>query len=711
MVARASQIKILDFGLAKLIEKQRVAMTSDLSTLAFPGTAIHAETKPGAILGTVAYMSPEQATGRTLDHRTDIFSLGVVLYEMLTSKHPFEGKSAIDTLHTIINQEPPSAIELNPRLPAEIGEILAKALAKEPDERYQHAGDFELDLRRFKRALESNSLISAQRPAAGTPSEQRRAPGLWLWAGVGALVVLAVGLSAWMLGRSTASTKRAVALENVTLTPLTTDPGYEGEPTFSPDGETIAYVSDRTGNLEIYIQQVSGGPYRNITNDAADDAQPAYSPDGKRIAFVSTRSSSSALVYRGPAFPLMGGDIWVMPALGGSARRIAEAGNFPSWSPDGSSIIYESGPWGNPKVLSVPASGGAPREIPITLKAGEPPLVFLFYPSYSSDGRRIVFEANQETIYVVSAAGGEAQRIAKGKRPAWNADSGAIIYSSAEPGRNFSLWQVPVSLAEGKRAGSAEPLTISHGRDTQPAVSRDGKLIAFAAQDVSFNIEAIPFDAEAGRLLGAPQPITSGNNISYFFSVSPDGLSVVYEASRGATVHIWKVDRGSDPVQLTSDPDFEDHYPKFSPDGRIAFMRREIKKPGQLGLWLMATDGANPQQLLEASVGAFLTWTPDGRGIVYFSPDDKQLHLFDLATKRTQRITDEPGVRTFQNFSPDGKWLIYSSTRETGTADIRAIPMAGGESRRIVATLHEDSHQFVSPSGRWLYFQFDHKNI
>jgi len=181
-----------------------------------------------------------------------------------------------------------------------------------------------------------------------------------------------------------------------------------------------------------------------------------------------------------------------MPALGGSARRIAEGGNFPSWSPDGSTIIYESGPWGNPKVLSVPASGGAPREIPITLKASEPPLVFLFYPSYSSDGRRIVFEANQETIYVVSAAGGDAQRIAKGKRPAWNADSSAIIYSKAEPGRNFSLWQVPVSLAEGKTAGSAEPLTISHGRDTQPAVSRDGKLIAFAAEDVSFISRRFP---------------------------------------------------------------------------------------------------------------------------------------------------------------------------------------------------------------------------
>src|SRR3989454_11294950 len=155
MVARTSQIKILDFGLAKLVEKQRAAMATDLTTLAFPGAVVHTETKPGVILGTVAYMSPEQATGRALDHRTDIFSLGVVLYEMLTGKRPFEGKSAIDTLHAIINQEPPPAIELNPRLPAEITDILGKALAKDAEERYQHAGDFELDLRRLKPAIQS----------------------------------------------------------------------------------------------------------------------------------------------------------------------------------------------------------------------------------------------------------------------------------------------------------------------------------------------------------------------------------------------------------------------------------------------------------------------------------------------------------------------------------------------------------------------------
>src|SRR6266567_1248161 len=169
MVAHTSQIKILDFGLAKLVEKQRAAMATDLTTLAFPGAGVHAETKPGVILGTVAYMSPEQATGRALDHRTDIFSLGVVLYEIFTGKRPFEGKSAIDTLHAIINQEPPPAIEVNPRLPAEITDILGKALAKDAEERYQHAGDFELDLRRFKRALESNSLISIQKQTAVLP--------------------------------------------------------------------------------------------------------------------------------------------------------------------------------------------------------------------------------------------------------------------------------------------------------------------------------------------------------------------------------------------------------------------------------------------------------------------------------------------------------------------------------------------------------------
>jgi eukaryotic-like serine/threonine-protein kinase len=307
-------IKVLDFGLAKLIEKERIVSgVSELTTIQVPSN--RNETQPGVIMGTVSYMSPEQARAEKLDNRTDIFSLAVVLYEMVTGDRPFKGKSVIDTLHAIINQEPPPLVELNSQLPPELADILGKALTKEPAERYQHAGDFELDLRRLKKAIESNTLISTQSRALNTKAEKRRWLGPWsLIVGVSFVAIIAIVV--WILGHSTASTEVALAsLTTTTLTPLTADPGYEGEPTFSPDGQTIAYVSDRSGNFEIFLKQISGGPDINLTKSGADDVQPAFSPDGKQIAFVSTRSSSSNLLYPGVDYSLLGGDIWVMPAL------------------------------------------------------------------------------------------------------------------------------------------------------------------------------------------------------------------------------------------------------------------------------------------------------------------------------------------------------------------------------------------------------------
>src|SRR5712691_2781675 len=398
ILMRASQIKILDFGLAKLVEKQMASLlSSELSTMAYPITGIKANTQVGSIAGTIAYMSPEQAEGRPIDHRTDIFSLGMVLYEMLTGQRPFERKSTIDTLHAIINDEPPPANELNPSLPPELVEILAKALAKDPEERYQHAGDLELDLRRFKRALDAKSLPSTHHQL-GTQQ-----PSLWtvwrttiIWASICTLLGLSLA-GVWLLRRPSVSPRRSVALENVSLVQLTSDPGFEGQPTFSPDGETIAYVSDRTGNFEIYFRQVSGGPDINISNNPADDVSPAFSPDGKQIAFVSTRATatdSTTGQTRDNNFfeclptatdePLMGGDIWIMPALGGSARRIVESGNFPSWSSDGSAIFFTRGQWKKQKIFRVTASGGEPQEIPIKFKSGES-APFLLFPKQSAD--------------------------------------------------------------------------------------------------------------------------------------------------------------------------------------------------------------------------------------------------------------------------------------------------------------------------------------
>jgi Tol biopolymer transport system component len=505
-------------------------------------------------------------------------------------------------------------------------------------------------------------------------------------------------------------------LANITLTPLTSDPGYEGEPAFSPDRQTIAYVSDRSGNFEIFLKQISGGPDINLTNNAADDVQPAFSPDGKQIAFVSTRSSSSNLLYPGVDYSLLGGDIWVMSALGGSARRIAESGNFPSWSQDGSMILYTRGTsWFQPKMQRVAAQGGEPQDIPITFAGNEPPQPFWMYPSYSMDNRWITFEAGNN-IFVVNAEGGSARRLVKGKRPVWSADSQAIIYSNTESGKNLSLWQVPFSLKEGTTAGAPEPLTVGRGRDIQAAVSRDGKMITYAAQELAFNAEIMPFDAEQGGQTGAPHAATSGSNSIYFLNFSPDAHSIVFENHLGQSGYIWRLDIGSPPIQLTSDAKFDDSSPRWSPDGKtIAFIRRAVNgsltaQRVESGLWLMSADGANPRLLIENAINP--QWQPDGQALAYGGVVDgrNQLFIFDLRTKTGRRLTNEVGTVPVCTFSPDGKWLIYQSNA-SGNIDLRALPLAGGESRFVVATPHQDYHPFVSPTGKWLYFQLDHKNI
>lgn len=500
---------------------------------------------------------------------------------------------------------------------------------------------------------------------------------------------------------------------NITITPLTNDLGYEGEPTFSADGETIAYVSDRTGNFEIYIQQISGGAYRNVTENPGDDVQPAYSPDGKNIAFVSTRSSASTLRWEGYDLPLMGGDIWVMAALGGEARRIAKEGNFPSWSHDGSALLYTGGPSFNQKIYRVDALGGAPTEFVPKLDVEKGRARFFLYPQYSADDRFILFEADSPTgfgprdIWVMSAADGSVQHVAKGMCPKWNADSSAIIYSSAEPGKNFSLWQRPFPIAGD---APATPLTISRGRDVQVAISRDGRKMAFAGLDLSSNVETLNFDDAAGKPVGTPVPLTSGRQISYFQSLAPDGQTAVFESRQGFGSHLWKVGRGTAASQLTSDPKYDDTFPRWSPDASsIAFTRKDSTQAmSSAGLWVMAVDGASPRQLVERAGN--MAWTGDSKGIVYFSYVNRQLYLFDIATNSSRQITDEPQIHPIFAVSADSKYIVFQSL-ETGNVDLKVIAIEGGTSRVVVATPRQDYHPFMSPSGKWLYFEPDHKNL
>lgn len=224
--------------------------------------------------------------------------------------------------------------------------------------------------------------------------------------------------------------------------------------------------------------------------------------------------------------------------------------------------------------------------------------------------------------------------------------------------------------------------------------------------DMTFNLEAVGFDAEAGRVIGEPRPLTTGNQIIYFMRFSPDGRSIVFQSARGSGTHLWRLDPGAEPVQITSDSRFEETMPQWGPDGTMLFNRA---RGASTSLWVMASDGANPRQLIEGVASNAPRWLPDGSGFVYTK--DAQYYEYKMATGQSRQLTKEKGFKGMAAISPDGKWIAYQFQGTGYNINVHATPMDGGPARMIVATPKQDYHPLFSPSGRWMYFQPDHKNI
>ncbi len=685
IVGNGGRVKILDYGVAKLLSTS--AETGESETTA---VARHL-TEPGMMVGTLTYMAPEQIDGRAVDARTDIFALGIVLGEMLSGRNPVAGATTADTLQKIMNAPPP-ADRIGRDLPPRVMEIVQRALAANPAERYQHAGDLELDLRRAMATL-NEQPVAATRPGRIAP---------WLIASAAA-GLLAGGVTGFIAARRTTSAAPP-APPRLTFTPLTSDPGYEGEPTFSPDGRSIVYVSDRTGNLDLFLKQVAGGPDLNLTNDPADDAQPSFSPDGKSIAFVSTRASAAPLIYRAPDVPAMGGDIWIMSALGGVPRRIAQDGNFPSWSPDGASVVFTRGPWQQQKIFRVSTSDGGAAALNVEMPTTP---LFIHNPRYSPDGTWLTFATTQpDNVWIVEGQGGRARSLGPGQSPSWQ-DASTIVYSDRAPGRNSTLSRVRIDR-HGEPVEEVEPLTSGRGSDRDAVVSADGTVMAFAAQTIAFNIERVPFDGVQGKVTGPPEAITLGNGKNPFFSVSPDGRSVVFQSERNAKRKLWRKDLDTGAVtQLTLDERFSEAQPRWSPDGKfIAFVRND---GDTYSLMIMNNDGANVRKLLAGR--GFLAWSRDSRALAFFSFSERQICTYELATGRVRAVTKEATVRTMQNFSSGGKWIVYQAHGATMSTDVRVVPVSGGPSMVIADSPQEEMHPFFAPDDRWLYYQLGHKNL
>ncbi len=707
LVSEDGYIKVADFGLAKL----KPSYGGETATLTG-----HFSTDPGKVVGTVAYMSPEQLQGQVVDGRGDVFSFGIVLYEMATGKSPFLRGSAASTSAAILRDSPEPIQKAEPAAPAELDRIISKALEKEPDFRYQTMEELATDLKRLRRDLEGGQLAREQ---AGTAPAAPRHRGWKIAAGVAALVLVILAgawLDSWLRTRP-----RAVPPMRVVQ--LTTLPGLEDEPTWSPDGRSIAYTSNAAGNLDIYVQQIGGGKAIRITDSDADDAQPAWSPDGTLIAFVSARARPekhlSAMLNLGGwslFFAGRNGDLWVMPALGGTPRRIAEDAYFPAWSPDGKRLVYQcllQEHWD--LCLQEVEGSGAPRAL--GLDRLQVPVVT--QPAWSPDGRWIAFVAATPgfmRLYVMPTEGGDPRALTEADKvalqPAWSPDN-QWLYFSSDRGGQMNIWK-----ARFQNGGIEEPvrLTTGSGPDLHARLDSTGRRLAYSSlQNLS---DLWEFDLKTGR----DARVTTETAFEDLGNPSPDGRWLAFGSNRLGANHIWlrNVDTGN-LTQVTTTP-----YPGqgagaswWSPDSKYLYF-----SDGQgIEQYEVAVGSARRIFTLPSQAAGF-SGQPAGFSLSRFclSPDGKYLVLpgppalpeivrIEVATGQDVILAKPPeGVPLEPFCSPDGQWVTFHVQRGP-IRKVWLVPMAGGTAQQVTFGESEDSHPSWSPDSRLIYFDRNHQDV
>ena len=654
LVTERGEVKVLDFGVAKLTPvKERIAETRDptVTTGAFEEEL----TATGVAVGTVAYMSPEQARGEAPDSRTDLFSFGAVLYEMATGKQPFTGSTTAVVFHAILSQDPSPPVNLNPEISPKLDEIISKALEKDRLLRYQSASEMRVDLKRLKRELETG------RSGAAPPRPVAR----WRWRRFAALLAVCVPALAALLWY--VLPRRSSAPPHFTFVQLTDQPGAEIYPSLSPDGKSFVYQSRASGNWDIYFQRVGGKTAINLTKDSPEyDGQPAFSPDGEHIAFRSERE---------------GGGIFIMGATGESVRRLTDFGHNPSWSPDGKEIVCSTasflsnrpedrgvGGWG--QLFRVNTSTSEKRLI-------SPHVQDAVQPQWSPHGYRIAYWGSpkgQRDVWTVAASGGDPVAVTNDPyvdwNPVWSAD-GSYLYFSSDRGGSMNLWRVPLDEKSGKLLGAPEAVTTPSPYSGFITFSRDGLHMAYAQITRDLNLYKIGFDPAKETVVGKPLSLTRGSKEMVFPDVSPDGQWVAFcTRLKPENVYLIRTD-GSGLRQLTDDI-YQDRVPRWSPDGkRIAFFSN---RSGTLQIWTIKPDGSGLEQLTDTPGGgaSIPVWSPDGTRLLcqQVGPDfifDTRKPWKDQSPQELPAPPEPAALFTAWSWSPDGRKLAGGLSRTDGT--------------------------------------------
>jgi Tol biopolymer transport system component len=713
-VTETGQAKVLDFGLAKLVaEGESVAET--MTGMAVPSDAVPKAlvTTPGQTMGTVAYMSPEQVRGQELDARTDIFSFGAVVYEMVTGRLPFQGATTGVVFDGILNKAPAPVTQINPAAPAELVHILDKALEKDRELRYQSIREMRADLARLKRDAASGST-GAVKPVSGpiAPPPKSRRGLVAALVGGGVLGLAAVAYFVWLK-----PAPAAPAATQSTLTRVTFDDGLQALPAWSPDGRFIAYSSNKAGNFDIWVQPVSGGRAVQVTSDPANDWQPAWSPDGNTLAFRSERE---------------GGGIYVMPALGGRERKLASMGYWPQWSKDGAKVLVVlRPPLGGasqvvPHVYLLPLDGTAPQRI---LEAELAQFTNVGRIMWHPDGQRITFQgvaANHGGFYAQPIAGGPAVLVGRFSEQfmreageltpfidmRW-APAGNALYAEAISRGVRNLWRIDVDPATLEWTSGPRRLTTGAGPDTDLAISPDGDKLAFVTRSEASRLWSVPFDARTHRLTGEATPITPAGAAITGFDLSVDGKTLAYVATRPgqARMELWSTSLDSgQAVQLGEGLSF--FSPRVSRDGtRVAYRLTREGIEGRRLAWL--TLGRADEHMLPPGPTNPLDWSPGDDRILHYclSPEKTPAICVSPAGATTQadvrQIVSDPAYSIWQGrFSPDGRWVLFNAQgrKDPGISILGVVPATGGKWIPLTdSTLWADKPRW-SPDGKTIYF-------
>jgi Tol biopolymer transport system component len=673
--------KVLDFGLARAEESSTSSSSIGLSNSPTLTSPVHypanSPTIPGAILGTAPYMSPEQARGRKVDKRTDIWSFAVVLYEMLTGVGPFHGETATDSIGAILHRDVDLGV-LPKKMPGSVRRLISRGLVRDKEHRLQAIGDARIELE------EALARVQAGDYTDELTADARRMA--WLWpslAGVFALALLAAIFTPRTAPQTTAA---SMAPRIVDVQQVTDHQANEGHPALSPDAKHIAYAAIDGTDSDIYVLRVGGENPINVTAHAdSHDFDPAWSPDGERIAFASRRE---------------GGGIFVMGATGENPIRVSDEGYNPAWSPDGKSIVYTTefvqDPYGRTGIgaLYVIDLETGERRMLDTKDPGDPSQSDgdAVEPAWSPDGSRIAFWSNRDgrrDIFTVSAMGGERIQITSDVHtdwnPMWSPDS-RTIYFISDRGGEQGIWSIALDSESGRPVGGATAMMAGPTTVDEAAVSSGTGQIIFSVKQLRSTIERVDFDRELEEITSVPEVIYSTSGAIITADITRDGGWITYR-SGAPSEDIYVMRRDGTARRRLTDSLAKDRGPVWTSDGGsiIFYSNRD----GTYRIWRMGRDGTDPHVLFESPGGVTYSQplvSADGRliGAQIALTGYDSVRLFELGDDGAY-LPIETAVSGFSpnSFSPDASMLFGMSVAESGQPYAAICEIGSGEIRAL----------------------------